>query len=252
MSTPRTYGLRFVKGGTVQPGDKRFGIANPTIVLPDSFSLQSEMPPVWNQLNTSSCTAHAAGAAFEHRLKHMGIEFTPSRLFLYYNERLLEGDTSQDNGATIRDSMVALQNWGDLNESQWPFQTDNMFKQPPPDVYQQASKNKVITFQAVPQDELSLKHAIFAHNPVCFGINVYRSFESQKVAKSGRVPVPDPKSEQYLGGHAIILVGWRPGSFLFRNSWGEGWGNGGYAWIPNEYVLNPELASEFWIITAQN
>ena len=76
---------------------------------------------------------------------------------------------------------------------------------------------------------------------------MYESFESQAVAKTGTVPMPKAK-EKMLGGHAILLVGYTSTVFRFRNSWGTSWGKGGYATLPKAYVLNPDLASDFWTI----
>jgi C1A family cysteine protease len=85
--------------------------------------------------------------------------------------------------------------------------------------------------------------------PVVFGFSVYESFESDEVAKTGTVLMPD-KSEQLLGGHAVVLCGYDDETkrFLVRNSWGEEWGQAGYFTLPYEYVTDPNLASDFWVV----
>jgi C1A family cysteine protease len=82
-----------------------------------------------------------------------------------------------------------------------------------------------------------------------FGFTVYESFESEQVAKTGKVPLP-PRSEQVLGGHAVLAVGYNDAqqSFIVRNSWGPNWGMKGYFWMPYGYVTDPQLASDFWAI----
>lgn len=242
-------------GGTKQLSDRKFRLPRSLPALPESFSLQNEMPPVWDQESTSACTAFSATAAYQHRMKVENLPvFDASKLFLYYNERLLEGDVDKDEGATVRDSMVALQQYGNLSEDQFPFSEGNVLIKPSEADYTAAAKRKVVSFKAVDQDELSIKTAVFGHNPICFGIMVYDSFESDTVARTGMVPMPNTQFDRVLGAHAVCLVGWNDSlkSFLVRNSWGSNWGREGYFFLPYQYVLDPKLASEFWIITDQD
>ena len=85
--------------------------------------------------------------------------------------------------------------------------------------------------------------------PIVFGISVYESFESEEVAKTGIVQLPE-KTEKMLGGHAIVIVGYDQEKhlFIFRNSWGEDWGDKGYGYLPFEYVCDKDLASDFWVV----
>jgi C1A family cysteine protease len=78
---------------------------------------------------------------------------------------------------------------------------------------------------------------------------VYSSFESEQVAKTGIVPMPEP-AEQVMGGHCVVAVGYDNSTrnFIIRNSWGAGWGKGGYCMMPYEYLITPQLASDFWTI----
>jgi C1A family cysteine protease len=63
------------------------------------------------------------------------------------------------------------------------------------------------------------------------------------------MPEPD---ERTLGGHAVVAVGYKTirGQLYFecRNSWGPGWGDHGYFWLPAAYVTSSSLASDFWVI----
>jgi len=82
-----------------------------------------------------------------------------------------------------------------------------------------------------------------------FGFAVYESLESQTVAETGNAPMPKP-TEQALGGHAVLAVGYDDGKkrFIVRNSWGAEWGAAGYFTLPYPYLLDANLADDFWTI----
>ena len=57
-------------------------------------------------------------------------------------------------------------------------------------------------------------------------------------------------NDQQLGGHAVTAVGYDDFKecFIVRNSWGEGWGDKGYFYMPYQYISHPMLAQDFWAI----
>lgn len=245
----RSYGWK------KQPDDYRdwkFNLDVADVSFPAAFDLRNDMPPVWDQGNTNTCTAHAAGAAYEYQLNQQKLQdFMPSRKFLYYNERLLEGDTSQDDGATIRDAVKALAQYGTLPEHYWPFSED-VRKAPDQASYQIAIKNVVTSYEAVQQSHTFIKAAIQSRHPVIFGFLVPQSFEEESVASTG-VMQASADTERTVGGHATLVVGWDDTrkAYLIRNSWGPDWGIGGYFWMPYEFLLDDQKAFDFWIIKAE-
>ena len=69
----------------------------PSATLPMRFNMRSKMPPIYEQFQLGSCTANALVACYEYLTPN----FMGSRMFLYYNERLIENDVAEDNGAHI-------------------------------------------------------------------------------------------------------------------------------------------------------
>src|SRR5208283_5132068 len=70
--------------------------------LPSQVDLRNQCPPVYDQGELGSCTANAIAAAMEfERIKQNLPDFLPSRLFIYYNERVIEGTVNSDGGAQI-------------------------------------------------------------------------------------------------------------------------------------------------------
>src|SRR5712691_8373135 len=72
---------------------------------------------------------------------------------------------------------------------------------------------------------------------------------TDEVARTGAVPLP-PRSEQLVGGHAVVAAGYDDSTqqFIVRNSWGDGWGQKGYCMMPYGYLTDPQLARDFWAI----
>jgi C1A family cysteine protease len=121
--------------------------------------------------------------------------------------------------------------------------------QPPAGCYQEAVNNRVLSYQRVPQTLTSLKACLAHGYPIVFGFQVYETFESQQVAATGVVPLPGT-GEQLLGGHAVLAVGYDDTAtrFLVRNSWGPGWGQGGYFTMPYLYLTERDLSNDFWAV----
>jgi C1A family cysteine protease len=175
--------------------------------------------------------------------------FMPSRLFIYYNERAMEGTVNEDSGAQIRDGIKSVAKQGDCPEDLWPYDITKFAVKPPQQCYQQALKFKAVLYQRLSQISNQLKGCLASGYPFVFGFTVYESFESQQVAQTGHAPMPAP-TEASIGGHAVIAVGYDDSQnwFIVRNSWGVGWGMKGYFTLPYAYLIDPNLASDFWII----
>ena len=212
------------------------------------LSKQKAMPPVYDQGELGSCTANAIAGAYEYETRKQGLaDFAPSRLAIYYGERVIENTVRSDAGAEIRDGMKVVNKTGVAPESLWPYIISKFAQKPPAAYFTQAKKHQCTEYQSVEQTEAAIKSQLAAGFPVVFGISVYDSFESDAVARTGTVPMPKT-SEKLLGGHAILLTGYTSTVFRFRNSWGTNWGKGGYATLPKAYVLSSDLASDFWTV----
>lgn len=221
------------------------------VALPPSADLMKWMPDVYNQGETNSCTGNACASATEClRIKDGRPMLTnPSRLHIYYGARVLGGYEAVDCGATIRDTMKALSSWGYCDEELWPFDPKRIVVRPPKTVYDAASKYKLVEYCRLNQNIMEIKAALAQGHPVILGISIYESFEGELVAKTGIVNMPGPK-EAMRGGHAVVLIGYddRKQRWLLRNSWGDKWGIKGNFTLPYQYILNPDLAADLWVL----
>ncbi len=231
--------------------DRKFSLvrATPLMSLPASIDLSGQCPAVYDQGALSSCTANAIAGALEFDAAKQGLPATmPSRLFIYWNERSLEGTTASDNGAQIRDGIKSVAQWGDCPETEWPYDPSQVFSQPPQSCYTDAAQHLALVYESVNQSLDDLRGCLVAGYPIVFGFTVYASFESDYVAKTGQVPMPH-WFERVIGGHAVMAVGYDDASQTFkcRNSWGDGWGDKGYFYFPYAYALG-QVSSDFWTI----
>jgi len=218
--------------------------------LPPSVDLRPQCPPVYDQGDLGSCTANAIAGAIEFDRMKQGLpDFTPSRLFIYYNERVIEHTVNSDSGAMIRDGIKSVNKQGVCSELEWPYDVAQFTVKPSTKCYQDALLDKALSYQRVTRSLSQMKACLASGLPFTFGFTVYESFESDQVASTGIVPMPSHR-ESVLGGHAVDAVGYDDSkqAFYVRNSWGSSWGMDGYCLMPYAYLLSTGLSSDFWVI----
>jgi C1A family cysteine protease/DNA-binding beta-propeller fold protein YncE len=242
----------------------------PTFTLPNLYNI-----PVYNQGQLGSCSANALAFVFEYCQQSQSLPMMtpPSRLFIYYNERNIEGTTATDSGAEIYDGISSLNTYGVCSETLWPYDISQYTVSPPSSCYKEAAQNLSISYNAVSLSVLEIKAALVSGNPVIFGFQVFSFFESAQMTPIGILELPATPTDMttYVGGHAVVMVGYDDtiitsngtGAFLVRNSWGTdsetywGFNYTGYFWMPYEYVTGTytdsngnqqPLVSDLWTI----
>ena len=213
---------------------------------------------MYDQGQLGSCTGNAIAGAIQFTRWKQGLaKWAPSRLFIYYNERAMEGTVASDSGASIRDGIKSVATLGDCPEkpgfaragSNWPYDPSQFATRPPAASYIDALHYTAYEYLSVAQDLADMRACLAAGYPFVFGFTVYQSFESAAVAQTGVVPMP-AWDESVVGGHAVLAVGYddATSTFIVRNSWGAGWGQAGYFTMPYEYLTDPGLADDMWTI----
>ena len=232
--------------------DHLFAAPPPVLTqLPPAVDLRDQCPAVYDQGQLGSCTGNAIAAAIEFdQMKEKEPEvFPPSRLFIYYNERVMENSVKSDSGAQIRDGIKSVSALGACHEDLWPYDIAKFASKPSKKAYDDAKKHTAVAYQRVARDLTQMKGCLAAGYPFVFGFTVYDSFEGAEVASSGHASMP-ASDEKVVGGHAVLAVGYDDANqwLVVRNSWGPGWGMAGYFTLPYGYVTQPGLASDFWTI----
>jgi C1A family cysteine protease len=226
--------------------ERDYRFAAPTWKLPKHVDLRDKMSAVKNQGELGSCTGHAIAGALEY-LYPSRPNF--SRLFIYYNERAVEGTINEDAGAQIRTGVKSVAKVGACKETLCPYDPEKFTKKPTVKAYADAAKNVISSYRRVTSLQ-ALKYALSKGSPVVFGFQVFAGFESEETAETGMLAMPE-SHEEPLGGHAVLAVGYdeRKGLVIVRNSWGRQWGDKGYFYMPYDYVADKNLSDDFWTLS---
>ena len=157
--------------------------------IPVSMDLRSQCPPVYDQGQLGSCTGNALAGAYEFdRIKEKKKDFMPSRLFIYYNERVIEHSVSSDAGAKYAMGLKHSTNKAYALKKNAFYDVSAKFAdKPPAKCYTDAKKNEIESYQRLDNTNLTtLKSCISEGFPFVFGFTVYESFMTAAVAKNGK------------------------------------------------------------------
>ena len=244
-----------------------------------TLDLRLNMPAVYDDqgLGCSTVSALATLLEFHQLQENPESDYEPSRLFWYYAIRVLRGTERSDCGASFRDAWKVLNQEGICDEIDWPFHPNMHSAAPYWSCYESESQSTPVVYKRVPHTMDAIKYCLKNSMPIAFGMSVYASFESETTRRTGQVSLPaccrdltqskDCPSDKtngddiaeaevndaHLGGHALVLVGFNDETnvFIVRNSQGTKWGDNGYAYIPYEYILNPMLCRDFWVLVSK-
>ena len=223
---------------------KKYSVCHSTISLPPLVDLRPKDVPIYDQGDIGSCVGNGTAGV----INFIQPQVAPSRLFIYYNARVIEGDPQQDGGAEIHDAITSVVKQGVCPESLWEYDTTKFAVEPDEEAYSTAKTDLVTDYFSL-QTISDLKQCLASGYPIVFGATVFEELESSEVARSGVLPMPTNPGNP-IGGHCMVLVGYNESQnqFIVRNSWGSGWGQKGYLMIPYAYI--EQFASDFWTIRA--
>ncbi|MNX76202.1 Papain family cysteine protease [compost metagenome] len=247
----RRFGYKFVGGHLGMPG---IGLPNRAL-LPASVDLRTtgKVSPVYDQGQLGACTAFAMGKGLRETLTNLNgaPSQSLSALYLYYKERERMGTINEDSGAMMVDGMEVLKANGNALDSTMPYVVSKFKEKPSAKAEAEAAAFKIDDFTLLNGLD-QLKAELAKGNPAVFGYTVYKSFMSPTVAKTGMMPMPKP-GEQILGGHAVFIVGYDDAKqvLIIKNSWGGGWGDKGYFYMPYAYVTADKV-DEIFVAKASN
>ncbi len=215
----------------------------------EQIDLRDKSFAIYEQKQIGSSASNAIAAAYEFAMLQKDINFSPSRLFIYYNQRKENNKLIADIGGDIRSGLKSITKYGVCDEKIWPTNIENINLQPSIECYTMAQENKYIKYQRIRQTANQIKTTLSLNIPIIVGISIYESFNNNQ---NGHIEMPK-HTEKLLGGHCVLLVGYNENKeWIFRNSWGSEWGDNGYGYLPYEYLIPKNyLADDFWVLTIE-
>lgn len=211
-------------------------------LAPTNPRFSTGLPPIWDQGQIGSCTAHGNLRAFLFAAAKAGFKYEMlSRLMLYYNERAIEGTTSDDAGAEIHDGIKSIIEQGVCLESLWPYDTTRFSEKPPAQCFTDALQHQGLKTAGIAGTVDQVKSAMAAGYTVVIGFPCYQSIQSVQTTRTGIIPVPR-SGERMVGGHCVCTNGqWDDSRQLIGidNSWSEQWGIQGSGFLPYAYFNGP-------------
>jgi C1A family cysteine protease len=149
-------------------------------------------------------------------------------LFIYYNGQIIDQRSLEvtDDGASKQSTVLGMRKFGICEERLWPYDENLLNKEPPPHVYDAASRFTVIPLK-LPRNLVAMKTCLANEVPFLIGIKLLDSATSEVKKNNGYISMPNPGSLSVAatGTHAVLIVGYddRTEHFLVRNSWGKDW-----------------------------
>lgn len=227
--------------------DRQFVRTTPT--LPGLVDFRDEDWGIYNQGNFSTSTVNAVVSAYRNIANiHSDKEIVPSRLALYSIARSLAG-TPYNDGVGVRDVLKAIQKFGVIPESAYPYKATNVEGKLGAGMKRIAKKLFEFEYQSVQGTESDLCAAMAQNRTLIAGLSIYDSFLTKKAEKTGKIPLPSIK-ENHIAGIAAEVIAYdlSENTFTLKANWGENWGNKGYLRVPMGYLTNSNLARDFWTI----
>jgi C1A family cysteine protease len=249
------------------PEDEHIRKFYQAVTLPTTVDMRPSFGPIIDQGAYGTCTANALDGVFNYlRLNNKKIVMNLSRAFNYFYGRKLIGEpTNQDTGTTIKAIVQSLVKYGTVPEIDYTYVRSHLLTKTAPSstIIKKALNYQALTYVLLDQPKLSgtqkltaFKTALANKLPIIVGFDVYDNYGS---SNSNGIFLYPEKTNQCVGGHAIVIVGYDDtkvcgkytGAFIIRNSWGTGWGIKGYGFIPYQYLISGLMADGWNILTEE-
>jgi hypothetical protein len=185
----------------------------------DLNNFQLKINKIYDQLQLGSCVSNGVATCIDY----INSNIMPSRLYIYFNGRLLSKLSSlDDTGLTIRDGCKSVAKYSTCSELEWPYNIEQFTTIPDLNCYKNSYKYSNYKYESVNQDINSIKTTLLNNHPILFGFDIYSNFFDNDVTTTGIVKLPNITNDNLLGAHCCVIIGFNDNTQTFTcvNSWG--------------------------------
>lgn len=191
--------------------------------------------PIRDQKAATTCLAFTASAAHES-LRNMNESLSPA--YLYGRAWPLESHLNGRNGLTFGALEKCLESDGHISERHKPYDAWLSGAEYPGIKTKSPETHYSAKVTTVGRTYAEIRTFLSRGKPILLGLKICKSFRRYDVSDQHIVD----SDTSTIGRHAVLAVGIleenQASLVLIRNSWGEGWGNKGYAYITDKYIAD--------------
>jgi len=139
----------------------------------------------------------------------------------------------ETEGTSLKAALDIARKFGVVRDSVLPFRTGRLYAGQANTFYALAAQLKILAYFNLGTNQTSWRTWLATKGPILTRLNVDDAWYD---ATENGGALDEYLSDTARGGHAVALVGYRPGRFIVRNSWGTDWGDGGFAYASSAYA----------------
>lgn len=215
--------------------------AAPTV--PSTKDLRTDWWKVADQGSTGSCVGWAtADSVLRWHFVRAG-RLSSSQLLSPRFVWMASKETDQFNtrpsafieteGTSLKAALDVARKFGVVRDLTLPFTSGKLYPGRASTFYAVAAQRKILAYFNLGTSLTNWRTWLATKGPILTRLDVDDTWD---LATENAGELDEYKPETTRGGHAVALVGYRPGAFIVRNSWGTGWGDNGFAYASLAYA----------------
>jgi Papain family cysteine protease len=139
----------------------------------------------------------------------------------------------EEEGTSLKAALDVARKYGLIRDALLPFATGKLYGGSAKTLYAIAAQLKILAYFNLGTNLTAWRTWLATKGPILTRLDVDDTWQNATATKG---VLEEYKPDTAMGGHAVAFVGYRPGRFIVRNSWGTGWGDRGFGYASLAYA----------------